>query len=296
MRYFRFNSGLNSEPAHDLCSDYIDAMREADAYCSYLARMYEFYFPAKRTGNVTALTVCLLDKIPEQNSQILLPSMTINTLINWTLFAQLTQKERPLYIIDLCQQAMIDLARNADWDLEPFETTYSKIKNNGGLFREHLKKPVYSPNKQLKAQIYFEDDYEKDGTYVDFTDKKGELIKRVQFTPRGYSVYCQDIGSIKWVDDSQVEIHYIQTPRAGLDYQGNKRDYWIVKIDETVEFHYPRIEEDEPNPHGLFNLGVLYWNGKIIMQDKKKGFALIKKSAELKYKHAQKWLEQNKLT
>lgn len=61
-----------------------------------------------------------------------------------------------------------------------------------------------------------------------------------------------------------------------------------------MEFHYPRVESSEVNSHGLFNLGMLYWKGTAIMQDKERGLELIKKSAELDYLHAQKWIEQNK--
>ena len=294
MKYFRFYCGLNPEFPHDLRSDYNETMREADSFCGYLARMYEFYFPATKTDKVSAFDVYLVDKLPED---IQFPqgqfSSTYN-VINWTAFKRLSLREKPLYIIELCQQSMIDFARKENWNLTAFETAFEKINANNGLFREHWKKPVFSPNKQIKAQTYFEDDYEKKGTYIDFTNKEGNLIKRVQFTPSGYSVYCRDIGAIKWEDNFSVKIYYLQTPRAGADYEGNTRDYWIVRTDGTVEFHYPRVEGVEPNPHGLFNLGILYWNGTTIMQDKEKGIELIRQSAELKYKHAEKWLKRNK--
>ncbi len=290
MKYFRFSCGLNPESSHDSQSGYNDMMREINGYCGYLARMYEFYFPATRTGDVSALTVCLTDRFPENIPQGVLSGMTVYNVIDWAVFIRLTLKEKPLYIIELCQQAITELARRENWNTISFQTAFEKIKSDGGRFRDHWKKPVSSPNKQLKAQIYFEDDYEKNGTFVDFTDKKGTLIKRVQFTPRGYSVYCKDIGTIKWSDDSHVKIYYKQTSETYANCEGNNQDYWMIGTDGTIEFHYPRAEH---NPHGLFSLGVLYWDGTTIIQDKEKGLALIKRAAEMKYKHARKWLEQN---
>jgi hypothetical protein len=293
MKYFRFSCRLNTEFPHDLRIDYNDTMREADGFCGYLCRMYEFYFPATRTDNVSTLTICFVDKLPEIPTTELFSSVTIYCKIDWVVFSKLPINEKPLYLIELCQKEITIFVQKANWNIAPFETAYNKIKSNRGLFREHWKKTVVSPDKQQKAQIYFEDDYERNGTYVDFTDKKGNLINRVQFTPRGYSVYCQDVGAIKWCDCSHVQIYYIQTPRAGADYIGNTRDYWIIGIDGTVEFHYPRVEEEQPNPHGLFNLGIMYWTGGTLLQDKGKGIELIRQSANLKFKHAQKWLEQN---
>lgn len=290
MKYFNFFCKLDPELSCD--SDYYQAILEASIYCGYLGRMYEFLFPKTRTNNVSSLTVLLVSKLPQTIWQQESSSIDLYNVFDWHIFTSLKSEEKALYIIKLCQSAILKMAEERGWDLVPFEIAYEKIKEAKGLFRSYYKKPVFSPDKQLKAQIYFEDDYEKNGTYVDFTDKKGTLVKRVQFTPRGYSVYSQDIGVINWDDNFQVKIFYIQTPRAGLNYEVNMRDYWIVTVDGRAEFYYSRGENIEVNPHKLFNLGVLYWEGKIIIQDKEKGFALIKKSAELKYKHAQIWLKR----
>lgn len=296
MKYFRFVCGFKTELSGNLKIIHDSTMDEVSLYCAYLSRMYEFYFPATRTDNVISITVCLIDSSHSQELELYESCVSMETVYNvidLNKFAILTPEDKSLYIIELCQQSIMTLVHNMHWNAESFESTYDKIKSTNGLFREHWKKAKVSPDKQLKAQIYFEDDYERNGTYVDFTDKKGKLIKRVQFTPSGYSVYCQDIGAIQWHDNLHVKIFYIYVPRAGNDYLQNMRDYWLIGVNGTMDFHYPRVEGSEINPHGLFNLGMLYWKGTAIMQDKEKGFALIKKSADLNYKHAQKWIEQN---
>ena len=67
----------------------------------------------------------------------------------------------------------------------------------------------------------------------------------------------------------------------------------MIGVDGSIEYHSPRVENTEINTHGLFDLGILYWEGKTIMQNPNKGLELIKKAADLNNKHAQKCLERN---
>ena len=126
------------------------------------------------------------------------------------------------------------------------------------------------------------------GIYIDFTDKRGKLIKRVQFAPKGYQIYCKGISELQWQDNSHVIIK-----RAFGHGFTKTSDYWMIGVDGSIEYHSPRVENTEINTHGLFDLGILYWEGKTIMQNPNKGLELIKKAADLNNKHAQKWLERN---
>lgn len=118
--------------------------------------------------------------------------------------------------------------------------------------------------------------------------KKEKLIKRVQFAPKGYQIYCKGISELQWQDDSHVII------KRAFGYGFKKTsDHWIIGINGSIDYYSPKVENTAVDPHGLFDLGILYWEGKAIMQNKDKGLELIKKAADLNSKHAQKWLERN---
>ena len=197
-------------------------------------------------------------------------------------------KKKSLYILDLCQQAIMLLVNEIKWASEPFEYTYNKIISKKGHFCEHWKKTKVSPNKELKAQIYFEDDYEKDGIFVDFTHKKGEFLKRVKFSPTGFQIHSKSISELQWQDNMYIKIQR----NFGCGFT-EKSDYWIVGIDGSVEYHSPKAENTYSSPHGFFALGIILWEGKVVFEDKKKALYLIKKSAELGYKHGKIWIEKN---
>ena len=121
--------------------------------------MYEYYFPATQTDNVVSITVCLIDNLQKTKYPTSCDMKVVSNVVNIDKFNQLTPKDKSFYIIDLCQQAIMSLVYEMQWNTEVFEHTYDKIISMGGLFREYWRKAKSSPNKQLKAQIYFEDDY-----------------------------------------------------------------------------------------------------------------------------------------
>ena len=92
-------------------------------------------------------------------------------------------------------------------------------RENIALLRDHYKKAVFSLDRQHKAQIYFEYDCQSSGTFVDFTNNKGELLKRIQ---------------LKEADS-------------------NTNYYWFFSIEEQVAYNCTRANEQ--NPHLLFELG-----------------------------------------
>ena len=164
-------------------------------------------------------------------------------------------------------------------------------RENIVLLRDHYKKAVFSPDRQRKAQIYFEYDCQSSGTFVDFTNKKGELLQRVQITPWGWSVISKSLGGIQWLDNEKIKIFHIQVERNDKEADSNTKYYWLISINGEVEYHC--TEAEGQNPHLLFELGKRMYEGKMVFENKEKGLSLIRQSADLHYKHAQNWLKRN---
>ena len=160
---------------------------------------------------------------------------------------------------------------------------------NIASLRGHYKKAVFSPDRQYKAQIYFEHDCQGTGTYVDFIHNNGELLQRVQFTPRGWSVICKSVGDICWLDNETIKIYDIQVDRNDKNADCNTKYYWLISINGQVEYDCRKADD----PHLLFELGKKFYEGKTILENKEKGLSLIQQSAKLNYKHAKNWLKRN---
>lgn len=254
MKYFRFVCDIKTKPSEAVNTTREGIINEVRIFCAYLSRMYEYYFPITQTDNVVSITVCLIEDTQDMEyPQPCVNMKVVANVIDIDKFNRLTSNSKSLYIIRLCQQSIMSLVSEMCWNTEAFEHTYNKIISKNCLFREYWRKAKSSPNRQLKAQIYFEDDYEQDGIYVDFTDKSEKLIKRVQFAPKGYHIYSKMVSEPQWENNSQVIIK-----RSFAHSFTKTSDYWIIGVDGSIDYHSPKTENTEVNPHGLFDLGILH--------------------------------------
>ena len=150
MKYFRFVCEIKAKSSEDVNKSR-DCINEVGIYCAYLSRMYEYYQPASQTANVVSITVCLIDNLQKTKYPTSCDMKVVSNVVNIDKFNQLTPKDKSFYIIDLCQQAIMSLVYEMQWNTEVFERTYDKIISMGGLFREYWRKAKSSPTKQLKA-------------------------------------------------------------------------------------------------------------------------------------------------
>ncbi|WP_343615121.1 hypothetical protein [Flavobacterium sp.] len=221
MKHFKFFCTANKS--------YKNTIDETAKICSYLSVMYEYYLNPVKTGGISTLIIYFGDKKPE--NIVVFPIMSHFISVDWSKIEAFSSLEKANFILEQCNEVISFYVHREQWDNKPFQLVYKKVKKNNYQFREHFKKPILSPNKEFKAQIYFELDYEKNGTFVDFTDKSGNLINRIQFTPSGYSVISKTIGNIEWLDNNQVKIGNIQVPKLGINADCNRKKYWLVKMD-----------------------------------------------------------------
>jgi hypothetical protein len=276
MKYFRF------------CADYKYQYKNIiNRLALYLQEMYEYHFRPEKTGGVSTFHITFADALPKLVG-VVEPIIYTCAIVDWQQLETMSDEERLIYLLETCQKSILSCVQCENWNAQPFENAYQQIIDNKFGLRTHWKKAVPSSDRQYKAQVYFEYDYEKTGTYIDFTDKTGNLVKRVQFTPNGYAVLCKTIGNIIWTDSSHIRIYYIQVPKVGAGANCNTRYCWLISTDGEVDFCDAKAEQRDS--HALYQLGCAYYEGEIVLEDRVKGLALIKQSAELKYKHAQKWL------
>lgn len=266
---------------------------ESDDCCRYLALMYEYYFTPIKTEGITAMNVVFHSDSQEDAQEILLNACILYIEPDQEVLRSLSRSGKMEYLLNLCQDRMIGYATDHNWSLTSFEAAYSTIVKKQYLFREHWKQAVFSPDRQIKAQIYFEHDYLSSGTFVDFTDKNNQPLRRVQFTPSGWSVLCDCVGFIKWNDNSTVKINRVYVPRAGRDAETNIRDYWLIGCNGDVAFIKPQA--DDSDPQAMFALGTMLYEGRVVLMDKEKGLLLIQKSADLGYRHAQNWIRTHQI-
>jgi len=254
--------------------------RHADADIGYLDWMYECYALPLRADNVAKVNVCFtIDSPNSAPFEDGLGIVDVWEFFDIEKFDRLSAVEQQRYFLDRLHAALMNCAEHFGWDSKPLEEAHARIIREAFNFSFFWKKPVTSPDRRTKAQL-FVDVVGDANLYLVFFDRNMAELRRMLFSVVGAvsGVPEQLINRISWDDN--------QTVRLLCE---NERDYWLVKTAGDVEFRYPRAQTGDPQ--GEFDLGRIYYEGMGVLQDKERGLKLIEAAAAKGFKHAIRFLE-----
>jgi hypothetical protein len=240
--------------------------------------MYEHYFKPIKTGKFSCMNIVFL----EDEKMDAVETIDIKTIfINYNHKNLLDKSAAEIHriLFEEIQNHIINCVKENNWNKEPFINVYNKINGNKYLFEENYLKPL--SNKIYKAQIVFKHDYQDSGVFLEFYNKS-KLINKVRFSNNGKSII--NIGEMEWINENAVRIYYI----IGA-LKSSKKYYWEINVNGTVNFD----NTNKNDPQEIYNLGIIYCEGRGVIKDLEKGLELIKKSAEMGYKHGKNWINKN---
>jgi TPR repeat protein len=166
------------------------------------------------------------------------------------------------------------------WERTTLRQAHERIVQERFQFQFFWKKPLSSPDRRMKAQV-FVDVQRHAHAYLVLFDRHLNEIRRMLFSIvlPGSGTLNAVLGRIAWDDNETVRIGH-----------RNARDYWLLSTAGSVAFHYPRAESGDA--HGEFDLGLMYFEGRQVLQDRERGLNLIESAASKGYKHAVRFLER----
>lgn len=158
------------------------------------------------------------------------PISTIDKTYNFDFLAKLDDKELKEEILEVIQSTIREAATKFQWDIEPFENVYQRVKGTG-LINEYIEGGlVSSKNKQYKAGVQVAMSPDGASIYIAFFDKNENFIKRINFIkvhPNKMFIIPL-IGKGRWIsnDDFVIsnktkEIHFkasLESGKAELFY------------------------------------------------------------------------------
>lgn len=181
--------------------------------------------------------------------------------------------------LDSILRSYLMFSEKFGWNRENCQKTYQQILDASIEFKGNWKRPVKNPWGTVSAMLYFEY-FEEICIKIIIIDKKNNLIAENIITklPPSWAAFVDIVGGVCWINEYTVRL-----------LRSNKKDYWDYNIKNyTVEFYFDRAEKGDP--HGQFDLGVMYLEGKFILPDKEKAIFWLKKSASQNYAKSRKLL------
>lgn len=263
------------------------AVRESGV--PYLCWMYEFYALPLRSGGVGKVNLYLTPARPNP-PPVVLPGCpedrdgegiaSVFESFDFASYRSLGRPERAPYHLDRIHTALIRCGREFHWDTGPLDRARDLILQNEFRFCFFWKKPLSSPDRRTKVQAVI-DVTDQARIYLAFFDGRMNPQRRVLLCTSGIGsgVGEMELHRIAWLDNQTVQVT-----------QRNGHDFWTCTTDGDPVFHYPRA--DHGDPHGEYDLGQIYLEGRFVRQDRQRGLKLIESAARSGYKHAIRSLER----
>jgi TPR repeat protein len=199
-------------------------------------------------------------------------------------FPQLSATEQNGYYLQQLRDALIFAADRYGWDTARLDSCCEQIRSDG--FKASWwwpTKPKLNPTRRISAQVFIEM-AATTRAWVVFRQRSGSEPARMLLTNFGpgatTGVLEYVFGDLSWTNDTTVHVRH-----------ANKRDYWAVSTSGEIEFVFPPAESG--NAQGLYQLAMLHWEGRYMLEDRKQAIQLMRRSAALGDKHAERFLEKH---
>lgn len=246
--------------------------------------MFVFYLKNNiRTENISKLYVFFTNELKE-NNVVLDVEYFYDNFTNYLkiLKSEEINSKRKLFLDNI---VTIIRSRVEDkvWVEQNLDSVLQVLKDKEYVFSDFYKSKVLSSDKKRKATLFFE--YKSTlKIYLSILDKKNNVLLKKKIldvipAPSGVMDLLKlYLKSIKWTDNDEVVISH-----------SNNRDYWLYDLSKNkLEFHYSRAEKNDP--HGQYDLALMYFNGQGVLKDEEKGMYWLQKSANQGFKRAKKML------
>ncbi|MFT4734466.1 MAG: hypothetical protein ACI9K1_001423 [Arcticibacterium sp.] len=194
-------------------SDSEDNQRDFNRYANYVGNLYFNALPKLNIQYLKKIVVELLYNSSTNNSIIpYSKDFVICTIQQRFDFSSFLQKDcflRKRYLTELLHLNILKLAKEFNWELDPFVSAYEKIKETN--YESHTVVGVIKKSKDRKyrAGIAVEQDIESASIYIFFLDSNESVIEKMKVfetLPQPF-LYMQLIGKSKWLNDGEFVLY-----------------------------------------------------------------------------------------
>jgi len=180
---------------------------EFNLQTNFLEKLYLANLPRVYTNGISKIIVEACSDISVAKEQKMLDVLQISKVFDFKKYFAVEDEEKKRIALDFLQSGLLGVATMLGWDDEPFHLAYTQILSKKLLYEGNWGKPLSSPGKKYKAQIWCRYDLGKADIYVEFLKGKQkichEFIKSVQ---PGDVFINAVIGRLEWLSENELKI------------------------------------------------------------------------------------------
>jgi len=219
----------------------------------------------------------------EKQQETLIDIVLVYKYLDIQDFLRRSSVDKRIMLAELVHDAMCAVACEHQVDPAILEPIRTKVVERLPNFKGWLTAEKFNASKECSARLYF--NYGKSiEAGCDIRRPKSPVAKKDSDIILFYHAPILEpvvkiFSKLSWVDNSRVIV-----PRKGT------ADFWRIDVDEEIsEFVFDRAISGQA--HGLYDLGLMYLNGNLVLPDRKKAKLLLEEASRKGYKKADRILE-----
>ena len=201
--------------------DEYDKSTEFDYSVNYIVDLYFVCLPKKTwTGDFGKLIIEVDDRESEIKIEELIDVLILHIPYRINQYFTLSDTERKYNILDILIESLSYLSSKYDWNKDEFDKAALCVKEKNYVNEQYWGKPVYSPNKKLKAQLFMKHTPKEIQLYVvvhKVRGKKDDLMNEYVTSVNPHWFFINDtLSEIHWTSDTSL---YINKKRANKKWE-----------------------------------------------------------------------------
>jgi hypothetical protein len=173
-----------------------------------ISAMFERLFRRMETKYCSKILVECVDDVKEERVLNFSGIYTVQVKFNYNNFSASDDYQKKQETLDLLMEGIKIVTENENWNIEPFEMVYSKIREANYTNEWVWKKPVKSADKKFSAEVLCQHGVESIQIHIVLRDKNGAELNRkkvISELPDEFA-YTKHLGEVKWLSDNKVAL------------------------------------------------------------------------------------------
>ncbi len=191
------------------CYREYERRRDFNLRTNCVKSLYVRCLPKVNTGKIGKVVLIAVEKTQnEPNPEELLDILRVYSSFDFEAFWKAVDDYfRKKQVLDLIQNSLLKIAHSRGWDVSAFHETYECVLKRNIVNEEYVKRPVFSPHKQLNAQLFYSFGMEEVEIDVIIKNTDGEVVKRFSVSKMpatGEGAFIDILGKLKWSSNDEL--------------------------------------------------------------------------------------------
>lgn len=194
------------------CAKSVDPEFNFKLQSNFLEILYLDCLPKTFTSGTSKVIVEACKIIPPKKLETMLDVLRLNKLFDFEGYFAAEKETRKRIALEFLQDGLLEVAAIRGWDINPFHEAYKAVLARNFVNYRPWSKPVTSPDRKHKAQVWCNYDSDKAEVFIVVFHRKDVVSKTLVTTVKPGDVWIRGaIGNLQWLSADQVQL----SPREG---------------------------------------------------------------------------------